>query len=102
MIGDKDLDILRDGNSSPALNDLLLQTARSLGYGQYFQNDLSRIEDDHLPFRQAGVDALDIIDYDYGPNNSYWHTNQDTMDKLSAHSLEAVGAVLLEMRRRLD
>lgn len=102
MIGDKDLDILRDTNSSPALDDLLRRKARNLGYGKYFHNDPSAIEDDHLPFRQGGVEALDIIDYNYGPNNSLWHTNQDTMDKLSAHSLEVVGAVLLEVRRRLD
>lgn len=102
MIGDKSLDIIRDGNSSPALVNLFWQSAQGLGYGKYFRNDESAIEDDHLPFRKAGVPALDVIDFDFGPNNSYWHTNRDTMDKLSAHSLEVVGAVLMEVWRKLD
>ena len=65
-------------------------------------NGETAIEDDHIPFRRAGVAALDVIDLDFGPGNSYWHTNQDTMDKLSAHSLELVGAVLMEARKKLD
>jgi len=102
MIGDKDLGILRDSNSSASLTDLVWQTAEGLGYGGYFRNGETAIEDDHIPFRRAGVAALDVIDLDFGPGNSYWHTNQDTMDKLSAHSLEVVGAVLMEARKKLD
>jgi hypothetical protein len=62
----------------------------------------SRVEDDHLPFLERGVVALDLIDFDYGPNNQFWHTEQDTVDKLSAHSLEVVGKVLLSVIGKLQ
>ncbi len=102
MIGDKDLGILQCTNSSPQLLKLVWQIARELGYGKYFLEVGSPVEDDHMPFVRLGVNALDLIDFDYGPNNSYWHTDQDTMDKVSAHSLEVVGTVLLELIRRLS
>ena len=60
------------------------------------------MEDDHLPFIRAGIPAVDIIDYDFGPGNRYWHTPKDTMDKLSARSLQVVGNVVLETVRRLE
>lgn len=60
------------------------------------------MEDDHTPFLLLGVNALDLIDFDYGPNNAYWHTGQDTMDKLSADSLQIVGTVLVEVLKKLD
>jgi glutaminyl-peptide cyclotransferase len=97
MIGDADLDILNDDNSSSSLRALMWQAAGKLGDGKYFRHERSGIDDDHLPFVQAGVNALDIIDYDYGPNNVYWHTAADTMDKLSAHSLQVVGDVVVDM-----
>jgi Zn-dependent M28 family amino/carboxypeptidase len=100
MIGDKDLDILIDQNSSPALRQAVWQAARDIGYGKYFLDQGMPIEDDHLPFAQRGVQVLDLIDFDYGPHNEYWHTDQDTMDKLSGHSLEVVGNVILEYIRR--
>ncbi len=102
MIGDKDLDILRDGNSSPALVQLFWKSAHDLGYEKYFLNDPGSIDDDHMPFIQRGANAIDIIDFDYGPNNSLWHTPEDTMDKLSAHSLQVVGDVLVETLARLQ
>ena len=60
------------------------------------------IEDDHMPFVRIGAPALDLIDFSYGPNHSWWHTAQDTMDKLSAQSLQIVGDVLIETLRRLE
>ena len=60
------------------------------------------VEDDHLPFVERGVPSIDIIDLDYGPNNSYHHTAQDTMDKISAHSLTIDGEVFLESIRLID
>ena len=54
------------------------------------------------PFVNAGVPALDLIDFDYGPRNSYWHTAQDTVDKLSAHSFEVLGNVPMAVWRKLD
>jgi glutaminyl-peptide cyclotransferase len=102
MIGDKDLGILQEGNSSPALLKLVWRTAHDLGYGKYFLDSGFATEDDHMPFLRKGVNALDLIDFDYGPNNEYWHTEKDTMDKISAHSLDVVGNVLLAVLRKLQ
>jgi glutaminyl-peptide cyclotransferase len=102
MIGDKDLGIMQVTNSSPQLLAEVWRIAKDLGYGKYFLDTGGAIEDDHMPFIRLGVNALDLIDFDYGPDNKYWHTDQDTMDKLSAHSLEVVGNVLLELLRRLN
>lgn len=101
MIGDKDLGILQEGNSSPALLRLVWTTAHDLGYGKYFLDSGFATEDDHLPFVRKGVNALDLIDFDYGPGNDYWHTERDTIDKLSAHSLDVVGNVLVAVMRKL-
>ena len=102
MIGDKNLGILQELNSSPALRALVWKTARELGYGAYFLDTGMATEDDHMPFLKRGVNALDLIDFDYGPNNTYWHTEQDTLDKLSAHSLEVVGAVVSAVILQLE
>jgi Zn-dependent M28 family amino/carboxypeptidase len=101
MIGDKDLDIARDQNSTPWLLDLVDQAAKQEGDSSYFFATTNAIEDDHLPFVQRGVPCADLIDYDYGPHSfmlpdGYHHTAQDTMDKISAHSLTVVGQTVLE------
>ena len=101
MIGDKDLDIARDQNSTPWLLDLVDQAAKQEGDQSYFFATANAIEDDHLPFVQRGVPSADMIDYDYGPHSvtlpdGYHHTAQDTMDKISAHSLTVVGQTVLE------
>jgi Zn-dependent M28 family amino/carboxypeptidase len=98
MIGDKDLDIMREENSSPALRELVWETAYQLGYGKYFLAQGGGTEDDHAPFLKRGVNALDLIDFD----KAYWHTAADTMDKLSAHSFEVVGTVMLRVLERLE
>ena len=102
MIGDKNLDITKDENSSKSLTKLVWDTARELGYAKYFLNDPSPIDDDHMPFVRAGVNAMDLIDLDFGPDNSYWHTSKDVMEKLSAHSLQVLGDVLLRVLKKLD
>ncbi len=102
MIGDRDLGIQRDVNSSPALQRLIWQVAREKGHGRHFLNDEVFMEDDHAPFVKAGVNAIDLIDFDYGPGNSWWHTPEDTLDKLSPASLNAVGEVLLAVLERLN
>jgi Zn-dependent M28 family amino/carboxypeptidase len=102
MVGDRDLGIQRDMNSSQGLLRIVWQIARELGVGRHFLNDAVAIEDDHVPFAVRGVNALDLIDFEYGPGNAWWHTDRDTMDKLSAASLEVVGKVLLELMVRLD
>ena len=101
MIGDKDLDIARDQNSTPWLLDLVDLAAKQEGDQSYFFATTNAIEDDHLPFVQRGVPSADMIDYDYGPHSvtlpdGYHHTAQDTMDKISAHSLTVVGQTVLE------
>jgi Zn-dependent M28 family amino/carboxypeptidase len=102
MIGDKDLDVLNDANSSSKLREMMQKAATTLGYAKYFRQDSGAIEDDHQPFAQVGVNVLDVIDFDYGPNEAYWHTEKDTMDKLSAQSLQIVGDVVLEVTKALD
>ncbi|MCK4548649.1 MAG: M28 family peptidase [Candidatus Krumholzibacteria bacterium] len=94
MIGDSDLEIMMEGYSraaSPVLLGELFDIAEQLGYGQFRRKKMEAIIDDHLPLIQAGINAVDLIDFDY----DYWHTLEDTPDKCSPESLEAVGNVLL-------
>lgn len=102
MIGDADLDICRDTNSSPWLEDLLLQAATRLGYQSHFFASTTTVEDDHIPFSRGGMPVLDVIDIDYGYNNSFHHTTQDTVDKLSVESLKISGEVILETIRLIN
>jgi glutaminyl-peptide cyclotransferase len=102
MIGDRQLTIKRDTYSTPWLNDIIWSAARRLNRPE-FVNDTTMIEDDHLPFIEAGVPAVDIIDLEY-PDESmrYWHTAEDTIDKVSAKSLQVVGDVLLEALKGIE
>jgi len=102
MIGDADLRIVRESNSTPWLQDLVWRVAQRLGHSRYFLSKEMAIEDDHIPFVQAGVPAVNLIDFDYGPGNRYWHSREDTLDKLSTRSLQIVGEVLLEVIGELD
>jgi Zn-dependent M28 family amino/carboxypeptidase len=96
MIGDADLDIQRDSNSTPWLEDLALEAATRLGYQSHFFAQSTSVNDDHLPFAERGVPVADIIDIDFGYNNVFHHTTQDTIDKLSPRSLEISGDVIWE------
>src|SRR5450759_3734083 len=91
MIGDRDLGIRRDGYSTPWLTDIIWETAKRYDLDDYFIPEATKVEDDHLPFLAAGVPSVDIIDLDYEP----WHTAKDTLDAVSARSLQVVGDVLL-------
>jgi Zn-dependent M28 family amino/carboxypeptidase len=102
MIGDKDLDIQRESRSAGWLVDLMTKAATKFGYGHHFFQTEEEVEDDHLPFVERGVPSIDVIDLDYGPNNSYHHTYQDTLDKISARSLTIDGDVFLETIRLID
>ncbi len=102
MIGDKDLDIQRETNSTPWLVNLVGEAAKKFGDQRYFFQQAMSVEDDHLPFVRRGVPSIDVIDLDYGPNNSYHHTAQDTMDKISAQSLTIDGDVFMETVRLID
>ncbi len=102
MVGDADLNIEHDTNSTPWLESVVYQAASRLGYQSHFFARTMTVDDDHLPFLKRGVACADFIDFDYGYNDVYWHTTQDTVDKLSPKSLEIVGSTLLETTRILD
>ena len=102
MIGDADLDVDRDLNSTPWLEDVVGEAAKRVGYQSHFFARTNKVDDDHLPFMKRGVPSVDLIDFTYGYNNVFWHTPQDTVDKLSAKSLEISGDVILETVRILD
>jgi Zn-dependent M28 family amino/carboxypeptidase len=102
MLGDAGLNVQRDMNSTPWLEDLVLKAATEYGWQSYFFEKKTYDEDDHIPFVKRGVPCADLIDLDYGYDNAYWHTAQDTMDKLSAKSLTIAGDTILETIRLLD
>jgi len=91
MIGDRDLQIKRDLNSTTWLTDIIWAAAQKQQLSAYFRPDRVQIEDDHLPFMDAGVPSVDVIDLEYPA----WHTAGDTLDAVSARSLQVVGDVLV-------
>jgi Zn-dependent M28 family amino/carboxypeptidase len=102
MIGDADLNIDRNTNGAPWLLDLIYSAAEHQGNQSHFYARQGPIEDDHIPFVKRGVPTADVIDLDYGYNNVFHHTPQDTIDKLSPKSLEIVGDTILETIHLLD
>lgn len=95
MLGDADLNIEHDGNSSPRLQMIAYAAAQHYGYQSHFYGRDTAIQDDHLPFATIGIPVMDFIDLDYGYNNSFHHTPEDTIDKLSPKSLEISGNAML-------
>ena len=95
MVGGRDLMLDRDTNSTPWLLDAVWQAARKLGVQDHFPDVPSPVEDDHIEFLQAGVHAVDIIDLNHYAQAGWWHTREDTLDKISARSLQIVGDVLM-------
>lgn len=91
MVGDRDLNLYYEANSNQVISRQIWSAAADLGYEQFIPSVKYRMLDDHIPFIQQGIPAVDIIDFDY----PYWHTSQDTLDKVSAESLEAVGVTLI-------
>ena len=102
MVGDADLNIERDAGSTAWLEDLVYQAASRYGYQSHFFARTLEIGDDHVPFAKRGVPVADLIDFDYGYDNAFWHTKEDTLDKLSPRSLEIVGSVVEQTIRMLD
>ncbi len=93
MIGDADLQIPREQNSvtlAPDIVDMVWSTAHALGIWQFTDDIEPAISDDHLVLNEVGIKTVDLIDFHY----PYWHTTQDTPDKCSAESLQAVGTVI--------
>jgi hypothetical protein len=91
MIGDRDLQVTRESNSTPWLANIIRDAANRLKLGAHFAGPSMPLEDDHLPFLRAGVPAVDIIDFEFPA----WHTASDTIDAVSARSLQVVGDVVL-------
>jgi Zn-dependent M28 family amino/carboxypeptidase len=102
MIGDADLNVDRVSNATAWLEDLVFQAATQVGYQSHFFARTIDVGDDYTAFMRLGVPSADLIDFDYGYGNVFWHTPQDTVDKLSPKSLEIVGTVVLETVRLLD
>ncbi len=91
MIGDADLNVYREKNSDPGLNEALFTLAKDLGLsGKFIDAEKYAMYDDHIPFLEKGIPAADLIDFDY----PWWHTLEDTADKLSEESLQAVYKLL--------
>jgi Zn-dependent M28 family amino/carboxypeptidase len=92
MVGDSDLNIYYEQSSDIELSEDIWSHAIELGYGEiFFPMPKFHIIDDHTPFLMEEISAIDIIDFDY----PYWHTTEDTVDKVSAESLEVVGQTVL-------
>lgn len=105
MVGDKDLNISIPQNSSRVLVKELFFAAHEIGVRPKFSIGPGNILDDHVPFQIAGMPVIDVIDFDYGSapgKNNYWHTTNDTLDKLSVKSLQTIGDVVLKMIENLQ
>jgi peptidase M28-like protein len=98
MVGDRDLTIRRESASTRWLTDIVWAVAARLGHGEAFLQEELAVEDDHVAFLRAGIPAVDVIDLDYAA----WHTADDTLDKVSARSLQTVGDVLLEALPKIE
>ena len=103
MVGDADLTIYQESYSvagAPEVVERVWTRAEELGFGRYFRPSAAySLTDDHVPLQKAGIRAIDVIDFEYGPDNSYWHTVEDTEDKISAKSLGIVGEVAVALTR---
>ncbi len=107
MIGDKDLNIDHDDNSTPRLLDLLKVAAKQTGHSDHLYKYSQGISDDTVPFAKRGVPVLDIIDIEYGPRNinngdGWHHTPQDTIDKISPGSLQIAADLFMQMIALVD
>jgi hypothetical protein len=98
MVGSRDLRFRREADSTKALTDLIWSTAARLGYSNIFVNESSSTVDDHIIFLKRGVPAVDVINFEI----PYWHTVEDTLDKVSAKSLAITGDVFLESVKQLQ
>lgn len=91
LVGEEDLVFRKDVNSSPWLVDIIWKCATEMGHGAKFSDGYVAAIDDHIPFSQAGIPVVDLIDLDY----AYWHTKDDTIDKLSSVNMRIVAEIVL-------
>lgn len=97
MLGDRDLSISVPANGTPALAKIAEHAAERAGYPGLVKGIPELVKDDHVPFLEKGYKAIDLIDFEYGPENAYWHTEQDTMEHVSEESLLKSGRVVVSL-----
>jgi len=105
MIGDRDLKVTVPRNGTQSLIKELFYASHEVGTRSAFGLGKGSILDDHVPFLLAGMPAIDVIDFEYGSApglNDYWHTEEDSLDKLSAESLQKIGDTVLQMIKNLQ
>jgi Zn-dependent M28 family amino/carboxypeptidase len=96
MVGDKDLRFSRDTLSDRRLLEIFNAAAQRAGLGRHMGGRSLEVRDDHVPFLQAGVRCVNLIDFEFGPDNSWWHTRDDTLEHCAQASLEAAGRIALD------
>ena len=95
LVGDRDLRLTTDSNSDERLLEAFFGAARRAGLGRHVDGERMPVKDDHLSFMAIGIKSVDLIDFDFGPGNSYWHSAQDTLERVSEESLGAIGRIVL-------
>ncbi|MBP7865926.1 MAG: M28 family peptidase [Acidobacteria bacterium] len=102
MVGDTDLALTRDLNSSPELVDLFARCARETGNEGLLGDHVNTLIDDHVPFAELGIPVIDLIDFEYGPGNVFWHTPDDHAGRVSTENMARVADCVLCMVGYLD
>lgn len=101
MLGDSDLGIIIPANGTARLADMAVSVAADLGFPSLVSRSEMYVKDDHEPFLRRGFPAINLIDFSYGPSNSFWHTKEDTMEKVSEESLFKAGVLVAGIINRL-
>jgi Zn-dependent M28 family amino/carboxypeptidase len=106
MVGDKDLKLTRETYSDPRFLECFFGAARKNGLGKHVDGPSLEVKDDHIAFMAVNVRSVDLIDFDYGPNNAWWHTKDDVLANCSKESLAAIGKITLlglaEMEKQIQ
>jgi len=97
MVGDKDLTITLPIDSNKRLSKMLFKAAERTGNSEYFDYLPTELLDDHTPFKKLGIPVIDIIDFKFGPSNSFWHSSEDNLENISAKSLKIIGQTSLNL-----
>ncbi|MFT5286812.1 MAG: glutaminyl-peptide cyclotransferase [Planctomycetota bacterium] len=102
LVGDKDLKLTAESYSDSRLRSIFFKTASEIGLGAHVDGPAREILDDHLSFMAVDIPSVDLIDYDYGPNNEYWHSPKDTLENVSEASLDVIGRIVLAALPKLQ